>query len=714
MIIKELQLNNFACYYDNNKFEFESGLNLILGHNGDGKSTIFLAFKWIFDSIFQINLEALVSAKKISEISLGESFDVSVELKVEQYQEEVTIEKRFTVLKKESSITISPIKETVYILDKISGESSTDNNIRFILDRIFPIDYRLFSMFETEVETLNIVDSTNLYKLINSFSDSKYFDAIELKAKQILTKAEKALRNQNTSSTKINDEIESIEAKIEISKKEVKRLKSIIEQDLNGLNAYKMQIEELSRHSHLSIDIKAINDNIEELEKEEKRLQLCIKNKFTNYIFDDLYCLVGYKKYYELFYDKIDQLRLARNKEYDLQIRLQIEDEGKKLSLKNGITPLPPGSPSVQILSEFIDDNICKICGTELTEESKDYIEKSLAIYKQAKEISKNGKNEKQIIFHNQFINELSLLQNIIETDVVGNSLFSLKKLIEEKVELNNSLTEKIEQCHNQLQKRNQDKEDILKQTKVHEEKLINLLEELPHLSNKQSQLHGNISKNKTLLDLEIKHYEALEEKKNRTLAQLPPSEFKIETIQMLQNIEKIFRGTKTREYNKFLKVLEEKATTFLVAMNPGEITGVIKLERTEDSVSFISLNNDGTVRTTLDNSGALKISIPMSILFAIAELAGEIREENYPMIFDAPTGRFSPERRIAFYNAVYNTSKQRIIMTIDCLNDKNGIPYVDQDSFSKIKKHKAFWVIRERPFKEDDKATINTNVEKI
>lgn len=40
MIIKEIRIKNFRSYYgDNNRFELSKGLTLILGDNGDGKTT---------------------------------------------------------------------------------------------------------------------------------------------------------------------------------------------------------------------------------------------------------------------------------------------------------------------------------------------------------------------------------------------------------------------------------------------------------------------------------------------------------------------------------------------------------------------------------------------------------------------------------------------------------------------------------------------------
>ena len=39
MIIKNINIRNFRSYYGENSFDFSSGLTLIIGDNGDGKTT---------------------------------------------------------------------------------------------------------------------------------------------------------------------------------------------------------------------------------------------------------------------------------------------------------------------------------------------------------------------------------------------------------------------------------------------------------------------------------------------------------------------------------------------------------------------------------------------------------------------------------------------------------------------------------------------------
>ena len=47
MIIKKLVIKNFRSYYGEKVFEFRKGLNLILGANGDGKTTFYDALDFV-------------------------------------------------------------------------------------------------------------------------------------------------------------------------------------------------------------------------------------------------------------------------------------------------------------------------------------------------------------------------------------------------------------------------------------------------------------------------------------------------------------------------------------------------------------------------------------------------------------------------------------------------------------------------------------------
>ena len=78
MIIKEIRIKNFRSYYgDNNRFEFsKDGLTLILGDNGDGKTTLFEAIQWLLDTTVDRGRIEHVSEMRKSKLEIGEHDEV--------------------------------------------------------------------------------------------------------------------------------------------------------------------------------------------------------------------------------------------------------------------------------------------------------------------------------------------------------------------------------------------------------------------------------------------------------------------------------------------------------------------------------------------------------------------------------------------------------------------------------------------------------------
>ena len=99
MIIRKIQIENYLCYYGCNTFELSEGLNIILGENGEGKTKFFEAVDWLFNGDNR-ELDMLVSAKKLSETEISDSFRVRVSMTVEQYGEISIITKSFITKKK--------------------------------------------------------------------------------------------------------------------------------------------------------------------------------------------------------------------------------------------------------------------------------------------------------------------------------------------------------------------------------------------------------------------------------------------------------------------------------------------------------------------------------------------------------------------------------------------------------------------------------------
>ena len=104
--------------------------------------------------------------------------------------------------------------------------------------------------------------------------------------------------------------------------------------------------------------------------------------------------------------------------------------------------------------------------------------------------------------------------------------------------------------------------------------------------------------------------------------------------------------------------------------------------------------------------------SHPSNFLFAISELATETKEENFPMIFDAPTSSFGENKTAQFLNLIFETDNQKILLIKDFLHtDKASKTLSIKNEFESVRRDKAFWVKLERPFDPNNLKTINSQV---
>ena len=75
MKIRTLSLSNFLCYYGraaSNTFRFSDGINLIIGHNGAGKSKIYDAFYWVlYDQIFDTGQRVFKPTGRVKSMTIG-------------------------------------------------------------------------------------------------------------------------------------------------------------------------------------------------------------------------------------------------------------------------------------------------------------------------------------------------------------------------------------------------------------------------------------------------------------------------------------------------------------------------------------------------------------------------------------------------------------------------------------------------------------------
>jgi len=138
MIIQSVKLENFQCYYDKKEFNFSSGLNIILGDNGEGKTKFFEGVSWLLDGN-RFNLDKLVSKKKLSEEYNNDPFPVSVSMRVTMDDnQDYIFKKSFVVESKEDGTRTSDFQLVcVHTNEKGERGNVVDEKVIQLLDETF-------------------------------------------------------------------------------------------------------------------------------------------------------------------------------------------------------------------------------------------------------------------------------------------------------------------------------------------------------------------------------------------------------------------------------------------------------------------------------------------------------------------------------------------------------------------------------------------------
>jgi len=713
MIIRKIQIDNYLCYYDTNPFELSEGLNIILGENGEGKTKFFEAVDWLFNGENR-ELDMLISAKKLNETEIGDSFRVRVSMTVEQYGSKSIITRSF-LAKKEKANECSTSSFMIEGISENSLGERTQVDGQSLLDRIFPFQIRKYSMFKGEAD-LNIFESEGaLVNLINLFSEAKHYDKYSEKGAFLREKAEKAVED----SSKLDKKNEVLYKKLEgemlfFDRERAKYLVHLYstEEEIRKIEGH-LQLAE----SHVSNAdaLETLNKRIKEIEEKISYLTSRIDENYTTSLFDENWILVAFESFHKEFANKISahsKTRRELQSDFDKQKGIKEGEKKAMAELLNNAVPLPIGVPSKSHMEEMLNDEICKVCNREAEKGSEPYefMMKRLKTYLESQVIEANEPSRDEPLFKFNYTNRLDNLSMSHEDNL--KNLRLIRSNIKELFEFNDDLKKDIEELNEQLEKEKTDRDRVLGNSSVAEEKLIDVLKNYnawqKDLKNRNQEKVDCITKLKNI-DSDLK---AKKEEKDKIDTNSANS-FLIKTRNILRDIETIFIETKEKKFDEFIEKLQTKSNNFFKTINIDAFTGKIVITRRNKvnrKIVEVELQEDG--RTFYKPNQSLLTSMHISILFAISELASEIKEENFPMIFDAPTSSFGENKTAQFLNVIFETKNQKILLIKDFLQtDKATKTLSIKKEFENVRRNKAFWVKLERPFDANNLKTINSQV---
>ena len=144
MIVKKITIKNFRSYYGENEFDLKDGLTLIIGDNGDGKTTFFEALEWLFNTSTHDVKKSNISAKRRKELGDGESDEVRVCIAFQHEDGDKIVEKSFQFANEDGNIIT---RNFVFKGYECYGAERSLTDGKALLDRCFDYDMRRYCLF---------------------------------------------------------------------------------------------------------------------------------------------------------------------------------------------------------------------------------------------------------------------------------------------------------------------------------------------------------------------------------------------------------------------------------------------------------------------------------------------------------------------------------------------------------------------------------------
>lgn len=722
MKLNKIIIKNFRSYYGENYFELSDGLTLVIGDNGDGKTTFFEALEWLFDTSRDNKSESNISEMRKAEMEIEDSDEVSVTMSFE-HRGEKEISKKF-IFEKDVNGAIRT-RDFSFVGYEIVGSERYRRDGKILLESCFDTVVRRYCLFKGERE-LNVFDNnTALKTLVDTFSGIKQFDNLveltsyfEQQSDNLVTKELKKDKKQEAVIKRLESELSKVQSAISDVRHDI----SIKEK---AVSDYETRLRVLEENQDACENLQNINARIEQKRIEQRKLMGYINLDYNAMLLDDMWILRAFPPILSEYQKKVAALSREKRKLQKAEDERIAIEKGKQEAIQeiqklaNNATPLPWNLPDKETMQEMIDDEICKVCGRPAKKGSDAYnfmvnkLNEYLDHIRKKSEISQQQDPVKPL-FENTYINELHTRSIQLSGDT-EQELIMLATVIADRLAFVQSRKQDLERVNKDLIEDEDAKMQLLIQTPdLTEEMLIKNFKDFKGLSDSSKRASLDLQE----LKHELEELEAQKQDLKEQQNQIVPSNGIVRVYQKvhiaLERIMKAFEAAKDRNVAEFIQTLEEQANIYLKKLNADDFRGVIKIKRTADGSARIYLysSNDTLIANP---GGAQKTTMYMSVLFAISKITTLKRDEDYPLIFDAPTSSFGDFKEDIFYNIIDNIDKQCIIFTKDLLRYNRETEKRELD-FDKINQLScSVYRIQKSPgYDEEDLSTIRTITERI
>ena len=720
MIIKNITIENFRSYYGTVSFDTGDGLTLMIGANGEGKTTLFEALEWLFDtSGVQPKVDnKFISKKKISELLPQESAKVRASMTYIINGNERIIEKSFQFAKTfGGDISCSNYRHSLYIQNGAEKDVKEGIAAQAQFDRDFAPSIRKYSLFKGEQE-LNIFNKADaLSYLVETFSQVRNFDPYLTFMGKAKTLSEQATDNAMKADKKNTREASRLRGLIQSEEETLGSLRAELKEKQTEAADYQAFLDNLEQNKEASSLLVNTNERLKALEQQKKDEEAQISEEYNYRLLDEMWILMGFVPIadeYRTLVATLDKERRTQQSQYDQELGAKKLAKTIQQELIDGHIPLAINVPDENTMREMLDDEVCKVCGRPAPKGSDAYkfmqarLDAFLASQKSVEE-----EEEEEPLFKYDYIRELNNRYSVLHNNM--KFLANLDGFITKTIVSNYDHHAKIDKITANILKEEENKKKILAETDgLSEEQLVSAFHNISEWWKGRAQAERRAD----YLKIQIGKHEAeladLREQYSKISEESSAAMYS-RTSQAILHIKNAFENAKQANKREFLSQLEEAANEYLEKLNKGDFRGFVRVvEKPDEKAEVILADVDGS--RVYNPNTALRTTMYMSLLFAVSKLTSIKHENDYPLIFDAPTSSFTGAKESDFFEVIGNINKQTIIVTKSFLTDsedKTGEAKVDHEKLSKIKA-KKYRLKLKRPFNEEDLSTIQSVVETL
>lgn len=689
MIIKNITIQNFQSYFDSQSLEFSSGLNLIVGNGGKGKSKLFNAFYWVLfgkiyitdigwwatngfphNTKFAMNRHDFINKRSLFETDSGNEVRAVVHLDLED-DKGILYEIERSVSAKRLDHENWQSDEAWHVSDnvlKITYDSNmgtkvkTDLQAEDVINGLFPEDIRDYIWFQGESldSLINFRDKETLKAAVKHISYFPFYEKVSTiitNAKDKIGKLEHSkIRDNNRTNSDIKGALTKIDSytnKIETEEKNRADLE---------LNITKIEIalsEDEGKMSGLANFTKLISDyNKCEADIADVMNRLTLFDDYQRKQVPNLWILRGISG----MIDNCGEI---------IKDHIEIQDTApEKKYLDN------PGRAK---LEEILLLKQCFVCGSDASEGTDAYnwilnrIKEQEGYLQEMEEFSNNMEFSKKF---ERFIGSIQDYPNSLRV--------SLESIDKQYIDSE----EKIETL--QVQKRN-----LLDKKKKLDEQLEDVKRK--HGVNPVEQagqgelVDSRMKASRSILSREQRRLAASKETLSAFRADLRSAEKELEKIGKKTGatavsetewknisifLEDIFKRVQENARKDLLSKIQDRANQFYQKF-------------TEHDIGYkgeVRINEDYTIEFDAGLNTSHHDRKKMSIINAMLSLNQESLSTYYPFISDAPSSNFDIPTTHKYLLGIKDIFNQSIIMTKDVdIESNNFKDLISQSKVSRI-----------------------------